>query len=125
MLIIPQIHFRSHRPRRAVQQLMLVSAVYNDDDDPMVTLVFNRPIDIAGLIATAIQVNDAQSRHQLFDAAGGTALLDPVTVRFTLEIIGASSGAGQQLTAEADNGIVAVGDGAAWAGATELALPFP
>jgi len=52
-------------------------------------------------------------------------LLPNGSVRLTLAVVGDAPGGVLTLTAAADNGIVAAGDGGAWAGVTDLLLPFP
>ena len=72
-----------------------------------------------------IVVNDGESFYLQLAATGGAAMVDPVTVRLTIESLGDWENPGVVLDAAAGNGIVAAGDGAAWPGATNLALPFP
>jgi hypothetical protein len=52
-------------------------------------------------------------------------LVDSITVEIGLVLIGLWAGADVRLTATAPTGIVAEGDGGAWAGAVNLLLPFP
>lgn len=102
--------------------LTLVSAAF--DDGPNVTLAFDRAIDVTALDGAAVVVDDPVVTGVLYEATGGPVLLDPATVRITLNAIGDPSGTDVRLTAGAGNGIVAVDDGGAWAGAINLLLPF-
>jgi len=92
------------------------------DDPPSLTLVFDRPINIGGLVGTAILVDDAE---QTYNSSGGAALLDPATVKLTLVSIDDPTGPGILLSASALSGIVAVDDGGTWPGVSNLPLPFP
>jgi hypothetical protein len=81
-----------------------------------VTLTFDRAVSITGVHPAAISVNDGE----FADAT----LVSPTTVRVTLEL-DSDAGPGVTLTASPDNGIVAADDGAAWAGVSDVGLPFP
>ena len=127
---------RVHRKRRAVPvagptppppvALVLVSAAYQTFDDPFLTLTFDRAINIEAFEGSGMLVDDGQFRLTLFDALGGLTLEDPQTLRIELTTVGPSTAAGDVLlSAAANNGIVAVDDGGAWAGVANLALPFP
>ena len=137
MLLPSAPQFRRRRGRAKAQPgagptppppvaLVLVSATYQTFDDPMLFLVFDRAIDIAGFEGSGILVDDGQFRLTLYDALGGLTLDDPQTLRIELTTVGASTVAGEVLlSAAADNGIVAVDDGGTWAGVSDLELPFP
>lgn len=56
--------------------------------------------------------------------AGPVTLVNPTTVHVTLQEVGDSSGPDTRMTVTASNGIVAVEDGAAWAGVNDVAIPF-
>ena len=102
--------------------LMLVSATY--DVKTSVTLQFDRAIDISALDGSQIKVSDDSVPGE-FIATGTVTLLDPQTVRIRLNNFDSTSGPGVHLNVSADSGIVAVDDGAAWGGVTDLVLPFP
>jgi hypothetical protein len=89
------------------------------------TLVFDRAINIGGLVGTAILVDDAEQTYLLYNSSGGAALLDAVTVKLTLVSIDDPTGPGILLSVSALSGIVAVNDGGTWPGVTNLSLPFP
>ena len=105
------------------QALNLVAATY--EEVVSVSLTFDRPIDIAALDGGQITVDDGAVAGILYAATGVATLTDPQTVRIELVEIGLSGGPGTQLNASAASGIVAVGDGGTWAGASDLELPFP
>jgi hypothetical protein len=104
--------------------LTLVSATY-ELAGPSVALTFDRAIDAAGLVANQIVVDDALNTQMRWRGTGAAIVLGPAAIRVNLEFVEDIGGAGVVLTAGAGNGIVAVGDGAAWAGASDVELPFP
>lgn len=129
MLVPPPVAYRRRRrpikgPGVVVGPLVLVSAAY-DGDASTLMLVFDRAIDVSGVVGSAIVVNDGESLYLQLAATGGAVMVDPVTVRLTLESLGDWENPGVVLDAAAGNGIVAAGDGAAWAGAVNVALPWP
>jgi hypothetical protein len=105
-----------------VGPLTLVSATY-DGSLVTVTLTFDRAIDVTEFSPAQLSVIDGPNA-QLFQATEIT-LDDPVTATVALTQVDSASGEGVLLDATPANGIIAVGDGAAWAGATNLELPFP
>ncbi len=132
MLRPPPVFFRPDRGRRTkkpiiapmvpVVGLNLVSAVYSEA--PSITLSFNQPIDIAGLVYGAIIVTDGAVGVWWVNSLPGV-LIDPQTVQMTLVEVKEFVGAGVHLTAPGTTGIVAVNGGGTWGGVTELELPFP
>ena len=101
----------------------LVSAAY--DEGNSVTLTFDRAVDVAGVVGSAIRVNDGGGEvDATLNATGAVAVLSPTSVRLGLVHAGPPTGPGMTMTATAGNGIVAVNGGAPWAGVTELTLPF-
>jgi hypothetical protein len=103
----------------------LVSAIYESDEPALLTLAFDRAINIGGLNGAVIIVDDAQQAYLKYNATGGAVLLDPSTVRLTLVSIDDPSGDSILLDASALSGIVAVNDGGTWPGVNDLPLPFP
>jgi hypothetical protein len=103
--------------------LTLVGAWF--DDTGFLTLAFDRAIDISAMDGDAMVVNAPIVTENQYVATGPAVLEDPATVRISVVEIGPASGDAVVLTAGVDNGIVAVEDGAAWAGVAELELPFP
>ena len=104
---------------------MLVAATYAAGDPSTLTLVFDRAIDIAGLDGSLILVRDGVTTEILWDATGGAVLAGPATVQITLTPLESDSAPGLVMNAGPGSGIVAVDDGGAWGGASELGLPFP
>jgi hypothetical protein len=88
-------------------------------------LTFDRAVDIAGIDGAAITVNDPLTLSSLFDGSGGATLVLPTVVQLTLVPAGLPSGVVVTLSATDANGIAPAGGGAAWAGVTNLELPFP
>jgi hypothetical protein len=108
-----------------VGALTLVSATYTAGATPELVLTFSRAIDVSAIDGWAIAVNDGAIAGELLVATGGATMEGPAAVRLGLEAIASASGPTTVLIAEANNGIVAAGDGASWAGVTDLLLPFP
>jgi hypothetical protein len=109
-----------------VGPLTLTSAIYEGDDSPQfLTMAFDRAIDTSAMVGTAITVRDGGLNERNYKATGPVTRPDAMTVRIQLVEVGPVSGDDIELTATSSNGIVAVGDGAAWAGVTNLVLPFP
>ena len=130
MLIVPLIPFRRRRRRAAAAAppappaaLVLVAAIY--DAGAAVTLTFDRAIDIAGLDGSVIIVEDGVHAEYRYAGTVGATLLSPATVQIELAGVEEFVGPGIQLDAGAANGIVAVDDGGAWGGASDVELPFP
>ena len=100
-----------------------MSAAY-DPGGPAVTLTFDRAVDVSAFSGGDVLVDDATFNGMRY--TGEVAEDDgPGVVRVLLTDVGDDLGAGVTLTATAATGIVAAGDGAAWAGVTDLELPFP
>jgi hypothetical protein len=129
MLIVPPAKYRRQRGRVKERQpmgpvpLVLVSASY-DSGGGFVVLQFERPIDVSGLNGSLVQLNDPAS-DLLFAGTNGTVMLDASTVQIGLSMIEDADEPGVVLNVLAGNGIVVVDDGTAWAGVSELGLPFP
>ena len=100
----------------------LVAAVF-DGTLLTVTLTFDVAVDVGGFAPEQVNVIDGPNA-QLFQATGIT-LDDPVTATVALTQVDSASGEEVLLDATPANGIVAVGDGAAWGGVANLQLPFP
>jgi hypothetical protein len=104
--------------------LSLLSAAY-DWTEPALFLVFDRAVEISAIDGAVIIVEDAQINFFKYDGGGGAELTGPATVKVLLVPIDDAAGAGVRLSAPATTGIIAVDDGGTWAGAAELALPWP
>jgi hypothetical protein len=112
-------------PRRTVGPMpVLVSGLY-DFAAGSLTLAFDRAINIAGLAGGQITVNDPVIAGARFEATAGATLLGPTTIRLLLADVAGASGNDVTLSATPTNSVVAVDNGAAWAGVTDLELPFP
>jgi len=105
--------------------LVLVEAVYPFQTLEVLRLRFDRAINIAELDGTQIIVNDGFIEGQLCEATGPATLLDARTLRVGVVAIPGPIMPNLLLTATGATGIVAVDDGGAWAGVTNLQLPFP
>ena len=121
---------RHGRKRRSVEPtqtppLMLVSATYSHFEPAYIVLAFDRAIDIAALDGSAIGVVDGTINSLEYDGTGGASLLNATTVKIFLTELGITPATVTVLNATAINGIVATDDAGAWAGASELNLPFP
>jgi hypothetical protein len=136
MLSLPIPIFRRRRGRARRNEtapippppapLALLGAVYSDEPPAAtLTLVFDRPINIAALVGTAIVVDDGAQTYLLYNATGGAELLDPTTVKLTLIAVDSPIGGSILLSATGLSGIVAADDGGTWLGVTNLPLPFP
>ena len=120
---------RVHRKRRAVEAqlpgpvaLTVVAADY--EESVWLWLTFDRAVDIAGLVGSAIHVNDP-SNGTLFAATGPATLNEPTVLQLGLVVVTDSSSGELSVTATSSTGIVAVDDGGTWGGVTNLELPFP
>ncbi len=127
MLIFPPVMFRKPRarPRRkqrkAPAALVLVAAAY--EPSTWVRLTFDRAVDLAALDPGQITVSEGWVSHTLWAGAGAT-LVGPAEVQVALVAAGPSTTTDPFLTATAATGIVAVNDGGAWAGVSDVVLPF-
>ncbi len=124
MIIIPTFRLRQ-KPKIQVlpppaEPLQLVSAVYSIND-ALVTLTFNREINLDDLDVSTFWINDGLYTNQRLQgdsfAADGTSA---VQILFTQ--VESYSGSTTTLDASALNGIKAADDGASWAGVTGYEL---
>ena len=121
---------RISRKRRAVlassnepgAPLTLVSGVW--EVGGLVTLTFDRAVDVAGIVPTAFIVHDGPTGFSY----QGISVYDhstPQTVTVEMGGIAEYEGPRVLLDAASANGIVAVDDGGTFAGVTGLELPWP
>jgi hypothetical protein len=110
---------------QTVAPLTLVLATYEDINPSVLSLTFDRDIDVTALDWTAIVVNDQPNTGQRWQGTDEFSQPDDATVRITLIATGPATPGPLTMSASAGNGIVARDDGAAWAGASNLELPFP
>jgi hypothetical protein len=94
------------------------------DESPTLTLVFDRPVDVSAMDVAAIRVDNGLLMFS-YVGHGTPTLASPTTVDVALSGTTDYDGPGVILDAPGGAGIVAAGDGAAWAGVDDLALPFP
>ena len=92
-------------------------------DGGVVTLAFDRAIDVAAFDPSTIVVDDGAS-HATLGGGGEPTLVTPTTVAVEMESLAPFAGSGVTLNVGAGNGIVAVDGGMAWAGCSAVALPF-
>ena len=99
------LRFQKKRPTTLpTPPLTLVAAVYEVGSH--VELTFDRAVDASAMDAASVIVNDGDVANFVYGGVDASQTDGPRVVRVSL------------------NGIVAAGDGAAWAGVTALALPF-
>jgi hypothetical protein len=120
---------RRRRKRRQIVQSPPGPAALNlteadaDTDKGTVTLTFDRDVDVSAMDVTAIRVGSSDT-GSLYQGDGPPTVFGGQIVIVNLIVIDTFSGSDVELSADADNGIVAVDDGGTWAGCSELALPF-
>ena len=85
-------------------------------------MTFDRAIDIEQFDTAQITVDDPAD--ELLFTGASAELHDPAAVLILMAETGTSTGSALRMTATAFNGIVAVDDGGAWGGVTDLGLPF-
>ena len=128
--IIPA-KWRTRRRRRAVESppgptaLTLVFASF-DPGLLILRLSLNKPIDVSGMFPGNLQVNDAISGGggAQWEGVNG-ALFNPSTVDVEMSEFAAQAYPDTRLNTVGPTGIVAVEGGEAWAGVSDLVLPFP
>jgi hypothetical protein len=104
--------------------LMLISVAW-DTDEGVLSLTFDRAISIANINPDAIRLKDGITTQMILVpyppliVVGGDTFQMSVNdgVPFTDPVV--------LLNVAVGNGIVAVEDGAQWAGCSDLAVPFP
>ena len=89
------------------------------------TLVFDRAIDIAAFVPSAITVEDPSGSGFGFVGTGVVDTPNPLTVVVEMGSTGSAEGTLDVVNATAGTGIVAVDDGAPWSGVSGLGLPYP
>jgi hypothetical protein len=111
-------------PPVPVQGPVLVDGGFSaDPDKPALTVDFDREVSVAGFVPASLIVNDPGSGTLYRATSAG--VFGGITVVFSVEAIGSSSGSQTWMSASAGNGIVSSDDGTPWAGVSELGLPFP
>jgi hypothetical protein len=121
---------RRRRKRRAAVMSsspsapVLVSATFTIDDGGVLTLTFDRDVQLVSYDGSAISVVDGPGESR-FDGAGGATMSGTTSVVVLTTYADVASGDDVELTASAATGIVSVDGSIAWTGATGLVLPFP
>jgi hypothetical protein len=96
--------------------LALVTATYSPTPSPVLTLVFDSAIDLAGYNGAELTLTDGNTSKQY---TGGTATkVNPVTAQIPLVGGTTITATGVHLTATNANGILAAKGGGSWSGCT-------
>lgn len=122
MISYKSIPFIPHRKKPAAPPAALVLTGVAYMAGIRVRLIFDRAINIAALNPAQITVKDFDE-SLTFQGQAPVSLVDFRTVEVSLGEAGTYFGAGVLLSATASSGIVAT-DGGAWAGVTNVAIPF-
>lgn len=128
MIVIQSVLFLAHKkkatalPMPPVEPLVLTACDW--EPGTTITLTFDRAIDIAELDGSQIQVVDGSGTGFIYVATGDAEMFDPMTIAIGLNVIEDSFDPGPRLNASATNGIVASGDGGAWAGIENAPIPL-
>ena len=120
--------YRTRRPtatQAPPAALMLVAATLGEEDPVLLTLAFDRAINMADFDGSQVIVNDGDLVGKVYAATGPVTVLSPTTVTIVLVDVSEDYAPGVTLTASATTGIVAVDDGGTWSGVSDLVLPFP
>jgi hypothetical protein len=114
---------KSAPPNPPPAPLVFVSGIV-DPGAYGVYLSFDRDIDIAGVDVTQFTLGLAADGVMLVGA--GTATLNGFdSIHVPMVVAGGYGGSVDLVSATAANGIVAAGDGGAWAGCSNVQLPYP
>ena len=105
--------------------LVLVAATY-DENDAIVFLTFDRPVDVAAFDGSAVFLGDPTFNNTAYAGTSPAYLDAPTIVRVILTATGPYFNTEVDLNVSGVNGIVAVDDGGTWAGTGGiLFLPYP
>ena len=102
---------------------VLVAATY-DPGASLLTLTFDRTVDLSNITPSQITVNDPVTNMSLMTGTDGAHEIALGVVTVPMQPNGPATGAQVLLSASADNGIVSYDDGTPWAGVTDVVLPF-
>src|SRR4051794_32272413 len=103
--------------RPAAVALTLVAASY-DENVAVLTLTFDRAVDIAGLDPSAITVKDGALNQAIYPGTAEVTLINPTTFSIGLTVVDDYDSEETPLTATSATGIVAINDGGTWPGVT-------
>ncbi|MGB7159139.1 MAG: hypothetical protein WBD40_13805 [Tepidisphaeraceae bacterium] len=126
MLIVPEKPFRRRRSgKRPMPPLagapVLIAAAYLAAT--WVRLTFDRPVSAGPIESDELFVDDRPAG--IIWTWASITVLAPQRLQMALTEYDTSSGSVVTLSASATTGIVSAFDGAAWAGVTDVQLPFP
>ena len=134
MLLFPPPIFRKRRgherppnapPPAPPAALVLVAAAY-DENDAIVFLTFDRPVNVAAFDGSAVFLGDPTFNSTAYAGTSPAYLDAPTVVRVVLTATGPYFNTEVDLNVSGVNGIVAVDDGGTWAGTGGiLFLPYP
>src|SRR5688572_18701086 len=121
---------RVHRKRRptapAPATLTLIEAEFTYvGPGATLRLEFDRAINLDGFNPSQVTVQDPGGTGWAFAGTGVIDTPDAQTVVVEMGMTGESTGAFISVSATGATGIVAVDDGATWAGVSNLELPYP
>lgn len=117
----PAVRRRRGRKERSGVPVLIEASF--DAGGPWVRLRFDRAIGIDALAGNQIIVIDQPSGTR-FEGTASATLLDEFTVQIDMSDVGPMPSPDTRLSASAASGIVAAGDGSAWAGIASVLLPF-
>ena len=105
--------------------LVLVAAAY-DENDAIVFLTFDRPVNVAAFDGSAVFLGDPTFNNTAYAGTSPASLDAPTIVRVVLTATGPYFNTEVDLNVGAGNGIVAADDGGTWAGTGGVIfLPYP
>ena len=104
--------------------LTLVAATFNAGD-LVLTLTFDRAIDLSGIVVDQFLVFDGNLSVEWGGTGGDLSQPTPESMAMVMIENAPYEGEGLTLTVSPTNGIVAAGDGGAFAGVSNVPLPFP
>jgi len=102
---------------------VLVAASY-DPTALKLTLGFDRAIDVSRFDGSQVTANDGAYNLKAYSAANSPTLSDAMTVVIGLIEVSWTEVGDVFMNASPVTGIVAMDDGSAWAGVTDLVLPY-
>jgi hypothetical protein len=129
MLKVPPFTFRGRRRARRAQAstpaLVLESAEFSYiGPGAALTLTFDRAIELSSFDPSQITVQDPAGTGWAYAGSGVVDTPDPQTVVVEMGQTTEAAGSPDVMSATGATGIVAADDGAAWAGVTNLELPY-
>lgn len=102
----------------------VLTAATVDLESLRLTLTFDQTIDVDGFVPSSLTVEAGKITGESYTGSESFEASGPGVVEIALESTGASGSEIVTLTASAANGIVGTNGGLAWAGVTNVELPF-